>query len=156
MTEIINFTKNRIGHKKIAVVVELFLKTYRKSDFLVSIVLVGDQKIKTLNRKHRGQDKSTDVLSFRHEEYMGNILGEIFINLQEANRTHKYQELLEELGFSKLSPSRAKNFIFYFLLAHGLLHLIGYNDDSPKERQIMLDLGKKFMHKIAKYGIIKL
>lgn len=156
MTEIINFTKNKVNHKKIGSVVDLFLQVYRKSDFLVSVALVGDRKIQSLNRKYRGQDKSTDVLSFRQEEYMGNILGEVFINLQEVGRVKKFQELLEELKPEKLRPNRTQDFIFYFILTHGLLHLIGYNDDSPKERQQMLGLGKKFMHKLAECGIIKL
>lgn len=156
MTEIINFTKNKLHQKKIAAAVDLFLFSYRKADFLVSVVLVGDRRMQSLNRKYRGQNKSTDVLSFRQEEYMGNILGEIFINLQEAARVRKFQGLLEELKCKDINSRHTKDFIFYFLLTHGLLHLIGYNDDSPKERQLMLDLGKKFMHKLAGCGIIKL
>lgn len=149
MLEIINLTKQPIKHNKILKVVELFLSTYKKKDYLVSLVITGDAKIKTLNYQFRGINEATDVLSFRQEEYMGNILGEIVINLREAKRLHKYAELLQELKMAGLKINKQVNYIFYFLLVHGLLHLIGYNDDSEPERKEMLDLGKKFMKKIA-------
>ncbi|MCX6798234.1 MAG: rRNA maturation RNase YbeY [Candidatus Falkowbacteria bacterium] len=156
MLEIINHTKQRINKNKISDTVELFLDTYKKTDFLVTLVLTGDQKIRTLNRRYRRLDKVTDILSIRQEEYMGNILGEIIINLKEVGRKHKYQDLLRELKSDKLVKNKQANFIFYFLLVHGLLHLSGYNDDSVSERREMISLGKNFMKKITKYGIIKL
>jgi len=156
MLEIINYTQQKIKEMKIRALVSLFLKTYKKSDYLITLVLSGDQKIKTFNRRYRRQDKVTDVLSIRQEEYMGNILGEIIINLSASGRLKDYQELLRELKLDKLAKKNQADFIFYFLLVHGLLHLIGYNDDSPVERQGMITLGKNFMKKLAKYGIIRL
>lgn len=156
MLEIVNYTKQRLDQAKILALVELFLKVYKKPEYLITLVLSGDQKIRVLNRRYRHLDKVTDVLSIRQEEYMGNILGEIIINLMAARRLKDYQALLLELKLDKLAKNKQTNFIFYFLLVHGLLHLIGYNDDSEEERREMISLGKNFMKKIAKYGIIKL
>jgi len=155
MLEIINQTKARLPRQKLETIASLFLEAYQKPDYLVTLVISGDRKIRAWNREHRGQDKVTDVLSFRHEEYMGNILGEIIINRQELERLAKYQELFVELKLI-LPPRRQPEFLFYFLFVHGLLHLVGYNDDSEEERQEMMRLGKRFMKKIASCGIIRL
>jgi ssRNA-specific RNase YbeY (16S rRNA maturation enzyme) len=40
-------------------------------------------------------------------------------------------------------------YLFYFILVHGLLHLLGYNDISEKGRLKMLRMGKKFLTKNA-------
>ena len=156
MLEIVNHTKQAINKNKFNTVVELFLRAYKKPDYLVTLVLTGDAKMKTFNSRYRGLDRTTDILSFRHEEYMGNILGEIIINLKEAGRIVKYQELLAELKLETLANKKQLVYIFYFLLVHGLLHLVGYNDDSEAERRVMIILGKKFMKKIIDYGIIKM
>lgn len=156
MLEIINYTKRAFNKKRLDQAVELFLKAYRKPDYLVTLVLCGDTKMKTFNARYRGRAVTTDILSFRSEEYMGNILGEIIINLADAERSHKYQDLLRELKLETVAKKYQVNYIFYFLLTHGLLHLIGYNDDSEGERKKMISLGKSFMNKLAKYAIIKL
>jgi len=101
--------------------------------------------MKSLNRDFRGIDKTTDVLSFPVENNISgedSLLGEIFINVNEAKRTDKYIEL-----FGAKKPFK---YIFYFLFVHGLLHLIGYDDKTEKERQVMIALGEKFMNSFYK------
>lgn len=158
MLEISNYTKQKINLSQLVAVTDLFLKTHRKTDYLVALSLVGDTRMKKLNRLLRGVDQTTDVLSVRSEEYMGNILGEVFINLTEITRLNKYQELLAELKIDSRfrKQSRALSlYLFLFIFVHGLLHLIGYNDDSESERKKMVALGRVFMKKIIDCGIIK-
>ncbi len=78
----------------------------------ISIVLVGDAKIKELNRKYRKRNKVTDVLAFDY--------GEIFICLPQAKRQAK------ELGHT-LKKELA------ILLIHGILHVAGYDDKTKKD-----------------------
>lgn len=147
MIEIINRADKRVNQAELRKTAELFLLKYRKKDFLVSLVLVGDREMKALNKKYRSKNSVTDVLSFRQGEQMGNILGEIFLNLKETTRLDKYEEMFIELGLSDLPVSRRPRFLRHFLLVHGLLHLIGYNDDNEGERIEMMKLGKQFMKK---------
>ncbi len=201
MLEIKNTTKQKFCHRKARQITAGVLNFYKLPQAEVSLVVVGDQKIKTLNRDFHGQNKTTDVLSFPADKKIppiprhlknsaqkdksfnkdkssnlanfNNYLGEIFINIQEAARVHKYQFLFAEIVERARDESRSKSktniksktnlqpkshlqpksrsksraYIFYFLLVHGLLHLIGYQDKTEQGRQTMIALGEKFMKK---------
>jgi probable rRNA maturation factor len=124
---------------------EQFLKVYKKSNCEVSLAIVSDAKIKRLNQDYRGINKVTDVLSF--PGLTGKYLGEIVINIQEARRPKKYQAMLEELGLDiKRLPTT--DYIFYFLLVHGLLHLLGYDDQTDQARIVMLQRGQNFLQPV--------
>lgn len=82
-----------------------------KRKWIVSLSFVSGGKMKSLNRKYRGKDKPTDVLSFIMRE--GKLLGDIAIcpEIAKAN--------VEKFG-TTLKSEIAR------LVAHGLLHLLGY------------------------------
>jgi len=100
----------------------------------VSVVLVDDEAITDLNRDHRGLASPTDVLSFAPQEGedMGDLpegeplpLGDIVISLerclaQAADYGHSFER---ELGF---------------LTAHGVLHLLGWDHQTPEEEAAMM------------------
>ena len=158
MLEINNTTKQKINFKKTQELSAAFLRAYKKPGASVSLALVGDAKIKSLNRDYRGIDKATDVLSFPAEKSgfkAKGYLGEIIINLQELARARKYKALFKELTANrpvaavKKQPGlfKQKDYLFYFVLAHGLLHLIGYNDRTEAARQVMVEEGREFLEK---------
>lgn len=153
MIEITNTTKTRINKKRTIALSIAFLKIFQTYPVDVSIAIVGDARIKKLNYKYRGQNKITDVLSFSGAEWGNNLLGEIIINPQEIKRLAKYKMIIEFAGFS-YPPQNVKEvekYLFYFILIHGLLHLIGYDDNQEPGRQNMLYLGRNFLDK---HGII--
>jgi len=84
----------------------------------VSIAILPDARVKTLNRRYRGQNKGTDVLSFPAS---GNYLGDIAISRGIAQKQAKL------LGHSLSTELRV-------LALHGLLHLLGYDHDSDNGR----------------------
>jgi probable rRNA maturation factor len=144
MLKMINKTKTKLCRRKVNRLQEGLLKFYHLEDKVVSLVVIGDGKMRKLNRDFRGIDKITDVLAFPIKSELNfeeeeNLLGEIFINIQEARRTDKYVEI-----FGK---KKSYQYIFYFLFIHGLLHLIGYDDKQEKGRLAMIELGIKFMNK---------
>lgn len=102
---------------------------------LISVVLVGDKKIRELNRQYRKKDKVTDVLSFGDWKN-SEILGEIVISLPQIKRQAK------EYGVeSKQELAR--------ILIHGILHLTGLDHERSKteERKMFKkqdDLVKKY------------
>ena len=112
------------------------LKTFKilkKKNVSVEIYLAGNQKMRFLNKKFRGKNKSTDVLSF--EEPKGFIyppstgglkfkpIGEIYINMSMVK--------------SQMSCVG--------LLIHGLLHLFGYNHKKKNDRIKMEKIEKKIL-----------
>jgi probable rRNA maturation factor len=99
----------------------------------LSVLLTNDREIHALNLQHRAKDRPTDVLSFALEEgehgavSSGNgirLLGDVVISLDTAARQARgrKRELLPEVRF---------------LLAHGLLHLLGHDHGNPKEKRAM-------------------
>lgn len=147
MVEINNTTKQPINLVKTKKIVEEFLRVYKKTKFEVSIAVVGAKRIQNLNNDYRGINKTTDVLSFPSEgESLGeprknyiekHYLGEVVINIEETKKADKYLEIM--------GAKKSADYIFYFLLVHGLLHLVGYEDETDKKRLEMIDIGKKFL-----------
>ena len=111
----------------------------------LSITLTDDENIHALNKKYRGIDRATDVLSFAFREsdepaVIGadfEILGDVIISLERA----KVQA--EEFGHSFLRE-------IIFLEVHGLLHLLGYDHIADDERQEM-EMEQRFI--MTKLGI---
>jgi probable rRNA maturation factor len=84
---------------------------------LVSIAIVSDTHVQRLNRRYRGVDKSTDVLSFpSREQRAARVLGDIVIARGVARRQAR------AAGHSELTEWRV-------LALHGLLHLMGYDHE---------------------------
>jgi probable rRNA maturation factor len=125
-----NKTRSKINTKKLENTVVCLLRKYKIKAGEVSVVLAGDKLIKDLNRQYRGQDKITDVLAFPGE---GEFLGEILISWPQIKRQSK-----------SFSGNAGDELIF--ILVHGLLHLLGYNDKTEKSRQTMVKLGEEFIN----------
>lgn len=149
MIEIVNTTRHQINKKKIITLSDAFLHQFKHSEVDVSVAVVGNRRIQLLNKQYRGLDKPTDVLSFAGAEWEGNLLGEVIINPQELKKLSKYKEILEFVGLSypPKNLKKTETYLFYFILIHGLLHLVGYDDSEEADRQEMLTLGKKFLSK---------
>lgn len=98
----------------------------------LSVTFVDDAAIQELNREHRGLDRPTDVLSFPQLEPgeapppppLPIALGDLVVSVPTARRqAEEYGHGLErELGF---------------LLAHGLLHLLGEDHETPEQEERM-------------------
>ena len=119
-------------------------KIYGVENCELSITLTDDKNIHALNKKFRGVDRPTDVLSFAFREsdepeVFGadfEILGDVIISLERA----KFQA--EEFGHSFLRE-------IIFLEVHGLLHLLGYDHIQEEERQEMETEQRFIMNKLG-------
>ena len=98
----------------------------------LSVVLVGDEEMRELNRSFRGKDRPTDVLAFAQQE--GEplcagaalpLLGDVVVSVPTAER----QAAVRRIPFERELAT---------LLAHGILHLLGYDHErSPSEARRM-------------------
>lgn len=99
----------------------------KKSD--VSFVLTNDETIHELNKNYRGKDKPTDVLAFAMHEgefgaLAGDVLGDVIVSVPTAAKQARAarKDVLSEVTM---------------LLAHGLLHLLGWDHDTAaKDRKM--------------------
>jgi rRNA maturation RNase YbeY len=115
--------------RKIKLAALKILRILGINNVLVEIYLVNSQKMKFLNKKFRGQDKTTTVLSF--EEPRNFILppskyikiGEVYLNT--------------EVSSFKFQVSS--------LLTHGLLHLLDYNHQKKSDR-IKMEKKEKYVY----------
>ncbi len=81
----------------------------------ISLLFCDDENIRQLNAAYRGQDRPTDVLSFAQEELP--VLGDIVISLPTAQRQ------ADAAGWGLDCEVT-------LLAVHGLLHLLGYDDET--------------------------
>ena len=126
--EINNLTKDRIDKVFLQKVAKGVFKSIRLREIKeISVAIVGDSKIKNLNKKYRRRDKITDVLAFDY--------GEIFICLPQAKRQAK------KLGHSLKNELAT-------LLIHGILHLAGYRDETSEDRERMTKIQENIWRKI--------
>jgi probable rRNA maturation factor len=97
----------------------------------VSVVITNDATIRDLNRRFRQQDRATDVLSFQLDSDPQvvsldrvKLLGEIVISMQTARRQARTagHSVDDELAH---------------LLVHGVLHLLGYDHERPRDAKQM-------------------
>ena len=143
---------------------------------MLTLMVSGDAEIQKLNKQHRQQDKPTDVLSFpllneplvqAPPEWLWQIPEEEEHVAGEAMRTPKTlfvtpAELLTNLGdiaiswpTVQLQASEAGHSISYellFLLCHGVLHLVGYDDQTEAGYNEMVRLQKTLLAEIYREG----
>lgn len=95
---------------------------------VVDVAIVGDAEIRKLNRRYRGKDAITDVLSFGYGPGRRDMsLGDVVICLpqvkRQARRTGK--RIGEE---------------FALMVVHGMLHLLGYDHVTLADEREMFGL----------------
>ncbi len=98
----------------------------------LGIVVTTDEEVLALNRRYLGHDYKTDVLSFgmmEDDEFITpagrpSYLGDVVISYERA------AEQAPEYGNSTGAELAT-------LLIHGILHLLGYDDTDPQERERM-------------------
>ncbi len=108
---------------------EAMLALLQLQDSELSIVLTDDDHIHELNKVYRGKDKPTDVLAFAMREgkfsnLAGELLGDVIVSIPTARRQAAERNV----------PPLAE---VTMLLAHGLLHLLGWDHDTPARDRAM-------------------
>ena len=90
----------------------------------LNYVFCSDEYLYQMNRDYLKHDSYTDIITFDNSEKKGDIEGDIFVSIdrvRENAKTHT-QEVETEMNR---------------VLAHGLLHLMGYKDKTLEEVALM-------------------
>ena len=107
-----------------------FLTSIGEHGMLLEVYLIGNPRIRVLNRLHRDKDYPTNVLAFEAPKNFPDSdsdlsrLGEVYLNVPYISN-HR-----EDLNY---------------LLLHGILHLLGFNHENKSDRMSMEEVEQKLM-----------
>jgi probable rRNA maturation factor len=106
------------------------------ADAEVTVLLTDDAEQRELNAQFRSKDKPTNVLSFPSPEFAAPHIGDVALAYETCAREAKEQS----------KPLRDH---LSHLVAHGVLHLLGWDHESDAEAEAMEALERKVMAKLG-------
>ncbi len=127
----------------IAKAVEASMKTANvKGKVELAVSIIGDRKMRQLNKQYRNIDAPTDVLAFSYSLQTGKPkefktppskylnIGDVIISYpQLIERAVKEETMVDDMASQ--------------LVIHGIFHLLGYDHDKPTEAQVMEEIEDK-------------
>lgn len=113
-----------VNRKKIVSAVKSLLKEHSVTGSVeISVAIVGDRKMRSLNKKHRDKDTTTNVLSFSINEGEPMVLptdtlrlGDVIISYPQVIKEAAEEEMLVDDKINELAQ-------------HGLMHLLGLHHE---------------------------
>jgi probable rRNA maturation factor len=122
------------------------LEKIRCPKFDVTIWLTDDERLREMNSEFRGKDKPTDILSFplrkvdrgtQPQAYYGvRDLGQLFISVPFVQQNIRQTDSLENE--------------LCFMTAHGILHLLGYNDEGTDEEAVIMEAENERLYRLVR------
>jgi len=90
----------------------------------LNFIFCNDEYLHNINVAYLQHDTYTDIITFDNSDRKNNIEGDIFISIERV------QENAQKLGVDFKTE-------LHRVMIHGVLHLLGYKDKSPKEKALM-------------------
>jgi rRNA maturation RNase YbeY len=104
----------------------------------IDVYGVSDNELLSINNKHLNHDYYTDIITFDYSR--GNrISGELFISVERVKDNAVTLGLTYESELSRV-------------IAHGILHLIGFKDKTKEEAAVMRSKEDEVLAYLEKYG----
>lgn len=91
---------------------------------IINYIFCSDKHLLNLNQQYLNHDTLTDIITFDHSEEPDKLEADIFISVE---RVAENAIILKTSFDNEL----------HRVMIHGLLHLMGYNDHTDKEKQLM-------------------
>ncbi len=107
----------------------------------LAVEITGHKRIQELNRRFRGVDRTTDVISFRND--MPHPASGVLSRWERDGRSPRVRlqgDLAINVRQAALQAKKMRHPLkreMRLLLIHGILHLLGYTDYEPKPRRRM-------------------
>jgi probable rRNA maturation factor len=98
----------------------------------LNYILCSDAYLLQINQEYLNHDTYTDIVTFDNTDTPGVITGDIFISV---DRTHENAEKFKVSSETEL----------HRVIIHGVLHLLGYKDKKPAEKQLMTDKEDQYL-----------
>lgn len=114
------------------------------TDARITVAFIDDDEMRALNRRYRKKDKTTDVLSFG--QAVGRAKGERAVRrlARDADGELDVGDIVISTAQAGRQAKRQKHGLgreVTFLAAHGALHLLGFEDETPAGYREMVQLG---------------
>jgi probable rRNA maturation factor len=121
--------KLRVPRSRMERMARMILRKEKRPGLGVSFAIVDNRRIRGLNRRHLEHDYATDVLAFPTPPP---LLGEVVISAEYAIAEARLRGI-----------SRQEELLRY--AAHGLLHLLGYDDHDPEKKRVMWERQERYL-----------
>ena len=99
----------------------------------LNYIFLNDERLLKMNQEYLGHDTLTDIITFDYCEN-NSISGDIFISVERVEQNAEKFEVLFEEELKRV-------------MIHGVLHLLGFNDKTAKEKEKMRDLENRCIQK---------
>jgi probable rRNA maturation factor len=126
----------KINAARIAAIARAVYAAMGARNYSLDIAIIGDRAMRRLNQRFRRKDRTTDVLSFGASLSGGVAGGDIAISLPAAGRNSR------AIGHSLDRE-------LCFLIVHGILHILGYDHEQPKDEKVMLRKQRTIIRRLA-------
>ena len=114
-------------------ILKTVLENHGNDDGTITVILGQDELLRSLKKQFFKKNQYTDVIAFRLNNYEEKVVeGEVYISLPRARENAKTFGEPFEKEISRL-------------LIHGVLHLLGYKDDTKKSKMVMTSLENKYL-----------
>ena len=127
MIEIQNLTRAFVPTAFLHKTAEKLLRTEKKIRDNLSVVIVGEKRMREIGRIYKRKKKTANVLSFPIAEFG---LGEVVLCKEVIAKDAKKYGITIKQGMA-------------FMMAHGILHLLGYSHKAMKKKESVILSGFK-------------
>ena len=135
-----NYNKINIPDSKITQLVKYICNRYELPKAQISIVITDNTWISELNLQYKQKNRPTDCLSFDLSDQTDNKIFEIIVNGQMAK---DQTEIRNHSAGAELA----------LYITHGLLHQLGFDDQTPENAKKMHDTEDEILQYIG-FGIV--
>lgn len=128
-----NFKSSKIHFHKLV----KFLEDELNFEILsIQINFISSKRILEINVKYLGHNYFTDIITFNYSEQINILDGELYISYEEAiKNAHKF--------------GVPEKFEYFRLVIHGILHLLGYDDQNKNAKLVMKRLENNLLKKFV-------
>ena len=125
-------SKITINDSQIKFLYNKILKNHKIKNIELSLILSNRNYLNQLKIKYFNQNYYTDVIAFNLNNQDEDIIGEIYVSIDDIKQNAKKFNVTFNDEFKRI-------------IIHGLLHIIGYNDDTQNKKKLMTSLENKYM-----------
>jgi probable rRNA maturation factor len=125
-----------VGWRKTVRIIEEVIAKDQKISGDLNFIVTNDEVLRKINIQFLKHDYNTDVITFNYSSE--NVInGEIYISIETVRR-------------SATNYKVSLNSEVYRVFIHGVLHLLGYNDETRKQRERMRFMEDRWLSSIKR------
>jgi len=109
--------------------------------YSLSIIFVDDEKLKKMKKKYFNQDLYTDVIAFNLSDDKSKLDGEIYVSFDAI-------KINSELYKTNINNELQR------IVVHGILHLMGYEDNTKDKKEEMTKTEDFFLLNFQQFNLL--